>query len=397
VSQIMEPCNGGELQDAIDDVFKKHKPGYGEDFICDVMKQMLRALAFMHGEKFMHKDLKPQNIMLADQDSSSIKVIDFGLAELFEADKKPASDQFGGTLLYMAPEVFELEITPKVDVWAAGVILYNLVTGDYPFMAPWPLPPGRDMEWWQEELQRNIQVKDYRDHPRLTNGSVTPNCKNLLDKMLQKDHQRRPDAATCLEHPWFRQFEQGTPTLSVGVTQGLEAYSRQPELKQAIFLLMAHQFSTPVLNELREVFTHFDVHNRGCLTTDSFSEVLQNTGMNPLQVQKVVHHLDKDDSGTVDWTEFTAAALSFSISGKKQLVQAAFAIFDSDNDGKVTGGDFEAVFAHGDVAEVWGRYLPRELQALSAGEEGHYSLDQFERYVGQRMRATHGDRLTAVE
>mmetsp|Transcript_134892 Transcript_134892/g.269154 ORF Transcript_134892/g.269154 Transcript_134892/m.269154 type:complete len:758 (-) Transcript_134892:108-2381(-) len=395
VSQIMEPCYGGELQDAIDDVFKKHKPGYGEDFICDVMKQMLRALAFMHGEKFMHKDLKPQNIMLADKDSSSIKVIDFGLAELFEADKKPASDQFGGTLLYMAPEVFELEITPKVDVWAAGVILYNLVTGDYPFMAPWPLPPGRDMEWWQVELQRNIQSNAYRPHPRLTNGAVTPECKNLLDMMFQKNAQKRPDAATCLEHPWFKQFEQETPTLSVGVTQGLEAYSQQPELKKAIFLLMAHQFSTPVLNELREVFTHFDVHNRGCLATESFHEVLQNTGMSPLQVQRVVHALDKDASGTVDWTEFIAAALSISICGNKRLVRAAFAILDSDNDDKVAGGDFEAVFAQGDVAEVWGRYLPKELQAL--GDQGPYSLEQFERYVGQKVRVTHGDRLTAVE
>ena len=67
----------------------------------------------------------------------------------------------------------------------------------------------------------------------------------------------------------------------------------------------------------------------------------------------------------------------------------------TDNDGKVTGGDFEAVFAHGDVAEVWRRYLPKELQAL--GDEGPYSLDQFEGYVGQKMRATAGDRLVAVE
>jgi len=275
--------------------------------------------------------------------------------------------------------------------------LYNLVTGDYPFMAPWPLPPGRDMEWWQAELQRNIQVKDYRDHPRLTNGSVTAKCTNLLDLMLQKDHKQRPDAATCLEHPWFRQFEQGAPELSVGVSQALEAYSRQPELKQAIFLLMAHQFQTPVLNELREVFTHFDVHNRGCLTTDSFCEVLLSTGITPLQVQKVVHALDKDNSGSVDWTEFTAAALSISICNNKPLVQAAFAILDSDNDGKVTGGDFEAVFAHGDVAEVWHRNLPKELMKLGAGAEGPFNLDQFERYVGRRMRVIDGERLTAVE
>ena len=121
VSQIMEPCYGGELQDRINEVFQKGQPRYSEEFICDVMKQTLRALAFMHSHHFMHKDLKPQNIMLVSKDSASIKVIDFGLAELFEPDQKH-SDAFGGTLLYMAPEVFKLKLEFKSDIWSAGVI-----------------------------------------------------------------------------------------------------------------------------------------------------------------------------------------------------------------------------------------------------------------------------------
>jgi len=393
ISQIMEPCYGGELQDRIDDVFKKGKPAYTEEFICDVMKQTLRALAFMHGERFMHKDLKPQNIMLCDKDSSSIKVIDFGLAELFEADK-PVSDQFGGTLLYMAPEVFRLELTVKVDVWSAGVILYNLVTGDYPFMAPWPLPPGRDMEWWQAELQRVIQTQSYRPHARFVNGAVSPACKSLLDLMLQKDPRSRPDAAGCLDHPWFKQFSQTPPTLSVGVTQCLEAYSSMPELKKAIFLLMAHQFSTPVINELREIFTHFDVHNRGCLSAASFREVLHNTGATNLQVEKMLHALDKDDSGSVDWTEFIAAALSISICGNEKLVKASFAILDSDCDGKITPENVFDTFAHGEVQEIWRRNLPDELSKLA--DSPPYNLDQFVSYMKQRVRITGGNKLAAV-
>ena len=147
VMQIMEPCEGGELQDRVESFRRDGKASYDEAFICDVMKQTLRALAFMHSQKFMHKDLKPQNIMMVEKGSTSIKVIDFGLAELFEGDKK-VSDRFGGTWLYMGPEVFRLEITMKSDIWSAGVILYNLVTGgDFPFMATWPLPPGKDMNW----------------------------------------------------------------------------------------------------------------------------------------------------------------------------------------------------------------------------------------------------------
>merc|ERR1719336_1908324 len=115
----------------------------------------------------------------------SIKVIDFGLAELFSPDQKQSS-QLGGTLLYMAPEVFRLELTMKSDIWSVGVILYNLVTGDYPFMATWPLPPGKDMDWWQSEVERVIRNEPFAHHPRLR-SKVSSACTDLLNLMLEKD------------------------------------------------------------------------------------------------------------------------------------------------------------------------------------------------------------------
>ncbi|CAE7677135.1 CPK7 [Symbiodinium microadriaticum] len=155
VSQIMEPCYGGELQDKVAAFRKTGKAPYDEAFVCDVMKQTLRALAFMHKKPFLHKDdLKPQNIMLVDQDSSSIKVIDFGLAELFNPMQKFANF-IGGTRLYMAPEVFRQQMTVKTDIWSAGVILYNLLTGDFPFLAQWPPPKGKDEAW--PRTQRKLQ------------------------------------------------------------------------------------------------------------------------------------------------------------------------------------------------------------------------------------------------
>merc|ERR1719336_2544793 len=123
ISQIIEPCGGGELQDQIDAVFhQRTAQPYGEDLMRDVIKQTFRALAFMHSERFLHKDLKPQNIMLvtkpeANATQCSIKVIDFGLAELFAVDQQK-STEFGGTVLFMAPEVFDRALTMKSDVWS---------------------------------------------------------------------------------------------------------------------------------------------------------------------------------------------------------------------------------------------------------------------------------------
>lgn len=394
VAQIMEPCSGGELQETIEAVHQKGGPSYSETFICDVMKQTLRALAFMHGNRYMHKDLKPQNIMLVDKGSSSIKVIDFGLAELFQAHQE-TSDAFGGTLLYMAPEVFQYKLGMKSDVWSAGCILYNLYTGDYPFMAPWPLPKGRTMEWWQQELARSIQSDPMRQNPKLAGWSREG--LDLLQLMLHKDVDRRPDAAQCLDHAWFTKFAGEPPPLSVGVTQCLEAFAGQPELKKAIFLLIAHMCNAPALNELRAIFTHFDTQNRGVLSCAQFRDVLQKSGMKQLQVEKIVHALDQDASGGIEWTEFVAAALCVSACRNERLVRAAFAVFDKDRDGKVTKRDFADVFAQGGVQDIWEKHLEDQLTLLGTpGPGGTYTQDQFTQYVGRRMVTTAGDALKAV-
>jgi len=396
VSQIMEPCAGGELQDKIDTLSRHGKASYDEAFICDVMKQTLRALAFMHNERFMHKDLKPQNIMMVEKDSTCIKVIDFGLAELFEGDRK-VSDQFGGTLLYMAPEVFKLEIVQKSDVWSAAVILYNMITGDFPFMATWPLPKGKDMDWWQSEVSRTIQEDRMRPHRRLSDGSVSPKCVDLLGRMLEKDPNKRPDAAKCLEHAWFASFEETPPPFSIGVTQCLEAYASQPELKKAMFLLIAHQITVPALRELRLIFTHFDVENRGALSAETVRVVLQRSGLSPLQVEKMVYALDRDASGRVSWTEFIAAALCISVCHDKKRVASAFALLDSDYDNKISPKDISDVFAHGAVEKIWREGLPRECEKLSPDHpRGPFTRDDFEKYMGGFMKVTPGDALAAV-
>lgn len=393
VSQIMEPCNGGELQDRIDDRFKRRCSDYAEDFICDVMKQTLRALAFLHGERFLHKDLKPQNIMMVDKTSSSIKLIDFGIAELFEPDRK-VSQTFGGTLLYIAPEGFGRGLEMKSDIWSAGVILYNLITGDFPFMEKWPPPPGRDINWWQNGVKKAIVTESHRHHPNLSN-SVSQDCVDLMRAMLNKDPRSRPDAAECLMHDWFKRFDRKPPPLSVGVIQCLDAFAGQPELKKAVFLLMAHQCSVPALQELRAIFTHFDTQNRGTIDAASIREVLSRSGMPHLRGARILHALDRDQTGYVSWTEFIAAALCISVCQNEPLVAAAFAALDHDGDGKTSRQDVADVLAKGQHVALWSQHLPAECDKISRARL--FTKEQFQQYVGAHMRDfIAGDAIKAV-
>jgi serine/threonine protein kinase len=114
----------------------------------ELMVPVVRALAHAHAMGLVHRDLKPENVMLADD--GVIKVLDFGLAKLLDPLASPLSSMtshedwaarefetgegtFLGTLPYMAPEQFGVDdIDERSDLWAVGILLWELCTGRHP-------------------------------------------------------------------------------------------------------------------------------------------------------------------------------------------------------------------------------------------------------------------------
>ncbi len=114
----------------------------GEKRIVHIMDQVLSALADAHAAGIVHRDLKPENIMVTDLRGTKdfVKVLDFGIAKIQENNQDPALTQAGmvcGTPEYMSPEQARGEVLDaRSDLYAAGVILYQMVTGKLPFTAP---------------------------------------------------------------------------------------------------------------------------------------------------------------------------------------------------------------------------------------------------------------------
>jgi len=98
-----------------------------------ILKSALEALAYAHGQGVIHRDIKPENIMLTPQ--GQVKVTDFGLAFAHEEVRLTQGESMVGTILYMSPEMIQSkEIDPRTDLYSLGVVLYEMLAGEPPFV-----------------------------------------------------------------------------------------------------------------------------------------------------------------------------------------------------------------------------------------------------------------------
>ena len=104
--------------------------------VLGLMPQICEALEYAHGEGVVHRDIKPENILLDGK--GRVKIADFGISKLIgpasHARQLTQSNQIIGTMHYMAPEQFEkpLEVDHRADIYALGVVLYEMLTGQLP-------------------------------------------------------------------------------------------------------------------------------------------------------------------------------------------------------------------------------------------------------------------------
>ncbi|CDW74434.1 protein kinase domain containing protein [Stylonychia lemnae] len=129
----MEVIKGGTLSD-----FIKSKFQFSDQDASLIIKSILSAVEHVHSKNFVHRDLKPDNILISDQnDLSTIKVADFGLSESLRINIAYSLNEKMGTLLYMAPEQTKNHAYGKrIDVWACGIIMYILIEGRHPLFDP---------------------------------------------------------------------------------------------------------------------------------------------------------------------------------------------------------------------------------------------------------------------
>jgi len=174
---VMELLRGETLADLLEDGKVPLERG------LPIMIQIARALARAHDLEVIHRDLKPENIFLArgPNDTDQVKLLDFGIARSMEDSRLTGAGEVFGTPQYMAPErITSIEAGPSADLYSLGVIIYEMVTGTFPFDASdittyfikhlkeEPVSPKKHDPSLPSELERLVMeclAKEAKDRP----------------------------------------------------------------------------------------------------------------------------------------------------------------------------------------------------------------------------------------
>ncbi len=177
----MEYVPGGSVEQLVN---RSGKLEVGQ--AIDVAMQVTDALKYAHQRGIIHRDIKPANLLL--DESGQTKVTDFGIAKVVDATQMTLTGGIVGTVEYLAPEQVEgRRVSPRTDVYSLGVSLYQMVTGRLPFSGSSPT----------EILQKHRF--NLPESPRELNPEVPQRLSELIEQMLQKEPDRRPESMQAVK------------------------------------------------------------------------------------------------------------------------------------------------------------------------------------------------------
>lgn len=366
---VMEYWEGGELFDKL--TSKELK--FTEQDAAKIMRKLFHAISHCHAHGITHRDLKPENIMFnkkAEDDSTEVKIIDFGLSQQNQGEKM---NLVWGTPYYVAPEVFEnTGYGNEWDIWSLGVIMYILLSGYLPFHGNSlteicesivEKEPNFDREWWK---------------------TISMEAVDLIKHCLQKNPKNRLTAAEALDSKWFSEIEDmETNHLSDGVYESLKTYEANSVLKKEAMNILITMLKDDEIEDLREQFRKIDKDYTGTISAQELEDSIRKMGkhITANEIKEIISKVDYLGNGKINYSEFLAATISAQNVLTSEMLYALFNHFDTDGSGFISPENIQ------EAIEKAGRVISKEeitliLKEHDIEKNGKISFDEFKVMMG---------------
>ena len=314
----LELCEGGE-------VFELLAEGMTESDAANVMYQSLLAIRHCHDHNVIHRDLKPQNLLLKSPvdnfDDAQLKVVDFGASMIYtEAlDRRGGVHEVMGTISYMAPEVLMARTkgySYQCDLWSLGVILFQMITGEKPFANQLDI----------KNCTYNFNAPEW--------SRVSPQCKHMVSRLMEYDTFKRLNVHEALAHPWIaKHVDTNLYSLgSGGQTSSPKRKSRRQSSKKRGALLHTEKAT----KALKQFVTRGKVSRKLSM---AIAKACRDNGRDSvMSLKQAFKAIDTNGDGTITFEEMSKHVKESG--GIKEDVMMIMSSFDTNTDFRISYEEF---------------------------------------------------------
>ena len=266
-----------------------------------------------------------------------LKLIDFGCSKMFTTYKKNFEDTIG-TLVYCSPEVLLNNYNEKCDLWSCGIILYLLLTGKFPFYGK------TENEIIEKILNQKIEFNEE------IFDKISPEAKDLIQKCLIHDKNKRISASEALKHPFFANIDLNNiyhEKIDLKeVLSSLKYFSKHSKFYQVVLAFLSHNYAEKSqLDKLKKIFYKIDTNLDGKLSKEELMNAYKIAGIriNKNQLDKIIKSMDFDNNGYIEYEEFIRATIPKENLFTDVNLKTAFDMFDLDKNGSISLSEIKEV------------------------------------------------------
>lgn len=275
--------------------------------------------------------------------------------------------------------MIEGNIDYKCDVWSCGVILYIMLCGNPPFN-------GNTEEVIFSKITRgvfNFSSKVW--------GNISKEAKDLIQKMLCKDMEKRLSAMEAWNHPWVQTRAKGLVEdnpIDLKALKKLAGFRATSRLQQATLQYIASNLTaSQQIEELRKAFISLDKNGDGHLSANELRLGYETISLSSsIKIDEILKNCDSDLNGLIDYNEFITATINWQKHLSHELLESAFKAYDKDKNGTISVNEIK-MFLGGDGTEldsVWAKIL----SDADINGDGVIDLDEFKTIMLSHIEGT---------